>query len=74
MCKHEQKSCPRCGAVFECKTGDINNCQCFGVELSVAEETFIASHYNDCLCRNCLLQLKQRYTLFTEQEIFYKYR
>jgi hypothetical protein len=74
MCKHEQKSCPRCGAVFECKVGDISNCQCYGIQLSVAEEAYIATQYSDCLCRNCLLQLQQRYILFTEQKIFYSNR
>lgn len=71
MCKHEQKNCPRCGIAFECRVGDITNCQCYRVELTVAEEAFIASHYDECLCRNCLLQLKQRYTLFVEQKVFY---
>ena len=71
MCKHEQKNCPRCQTAFECRVGDITNCQCYRVELTVAEETFIASNYDECLCRNCLLQLKQRYALFVEQKVFY---
>lgn len=71
MSKHEEKSCPRCGVKFECKVGDITNCQCYGVELTAGEEAFITQSYSDCLCRNCLLQLKSRYSLFTEQKIFY---
>jgi hypothetical protein len=71
MCKHEEKSCPRCGVKFECKVGDITNCQCYGIQLNVEEEAFVASQYNECLCRNCLLQLKQRYTLFVEKKVFY---
>lgn len=74
MCKHEEKHCPRCGAAFECKVGDVTNCQCYGIEMTVEEEAFIASNYNECLCRNCLLQLKQRYTLFVEQKIYYSNR
>ncbi len=74
MCKHEQKNCPRCGEGFECKVGDVTNCQCYGIELSVEEEAFISSNYSDCLCRNCLLQLQQRYFLFREQKIYYGQR
>lgn len=73
-CKHEQKNCPRCKAAFECRIGDITNCQCYRIELTVAEEAFIASEYSDCLCRNCLLLLKSRYHLFTEQKEFYSQR
>lgn len=71
MCKHEEKKCPRCNTSFECKTGDILKCQCYGIELSVAEEAFIKSNYSDCLCNTCLLQLKSRYHLFIEQKAFY---
>ncbi len=74
MCKHEQKNCPRCNTPFECRVGDITSCQCYGVELTAEEEAFIASNYNECLCRNCLLQLKSRYALFTEQKHLYSNR
>ncbi|MFT3683048.1 MAG: cysteine-rich CWC family protein [Ferruginibacter sp.] len=73
-CKHEQKHCPRCKAPFECRVGDITSCQCYGVELTVAEEAFIATQYDECLCRNCLLLLKNRYHLFTEQKDRYSQR
>lgn len=71
MCKHEEKNCPRCNTSFECKTGDILKCQCYGIELSIAEEAFIKSTYSDCLCNNCLVQLKSRYQLFIEQKVLY---
>jgi hypothetical protein len=48
MYKHEEKKCPRCEKIFECKVGDILKCQCYGIELSVEEEAFIKSNYNDC--------------------------
>jgi hypothetical protein len=67
MCKHEEKSCPRCRQVFECKVGDVHQCQCFGISFNTEEKAFIESRYNDCLCRNCLLELKQRSVLFTEK-------
>lgn len=65
--KHEQKECPRCHKLFECKAGDISNCQCYGIDMSAKEEDLIRLKYDDCLCRNCLLQLKQPLHLFKEQ-------
>jgi adenosylcobinamide kinase/adenosylcobinamide-phosphate guanylyltransferase len=60
MCKHEEKHCPRCHSAFECKVGDITQCQCYGLSLTEEEKAFIADRYEDCLCRNCLMELKQR--------------
>lgn len=74
MCKHEEKKCPRCNNAFECKVGDVLKCQCYGVQLSIAEEAFIKHNYDDCLCHECLLQLKQRYTIFIKQKVFYANR
>jgi hypothetical protein len=67
MCKHEEKYCPRCRAAFECKVGDISQCQCFGIGLTAEEKTFLEERYEDCLCRACLTELKQRYVLFREK-------
>jgi hypothetical protein len=67
MRKHEEKPCPRCQQRFECKTGDVVHCQCYGIMLTTEERAFIEERYNDCLCRNCLLELKQRYVLFREK-------
>ena len=67
MCKHEEKSCPRCNAPFECKVGDITQCQCYGIKLTPEERTFIEDRYKDCLCRKCLEELKQRTILFKEK-------
>jgi hypothetical protein len=66
-CKHERKSCARCQSAFECKVGDVTHCQCYGIILNVEEKAFIEDRYNDCLCRNCLLELKQRYLFFKEK-------
>ncbi len=67
MCKHEEKYCPRCKAAFECKVGDVAQCQCSGIGLSAEEKIFLQDRYEDCLCRNCLLELKQRAVLFKEK-------
>jgi hypothetical protein len=71
MCTHEEKNCPRCGAGFECKGGSITECQCYGVELNNEERAFIEERYgDDCLCRSCLLELKNQYLLFKEKYFF----
>ena len=67
MCKHEEKQCPRCGNSFECKVGNIGECQCAAVRLTLEEQAFIESRYQDCLCINCLKELKNRYVFFRER-------
>jgi len=67
MSKHEKKQCPRCKKSFECKVGDIANCQCFGIAFTENEKAFIEERYHACLCRACLLELKQRDILFKEK-------
>ena len=52
--KHENKLCPRCGARFECKVGDITRCQCYGLVFTETQERAIRLQYDDCLCRACL--------------------
>jgi hypothetical protein len=67
MSNNETKLCPRCQASFECKPGNITQCQCFGLKFTVEERTFIEQRYHDCLCKNCLLQLKNQVELFREK-------
>lgn len=64
---HELKPCPRCGQAFACKPGNITECQCFGINLTEEEKAFIAEKFDDCLCRNCLLDLKNKYVFFKEK-------
>jgi hypothetical protein len=61
MSKHEEKHCPRCHLVFECKPGNITQCQCSAIQLTVEETAFIEAKYDDCLCINCLGELQNRY-------------
>jgi Cysteine-rich CWC len=61
MYKHENKTCPRCSAAFECKVGDITRCQCYNVKLNDAERDSISLHYNDCLCAACMKELRAVY-------------
>ncbi len=63
--KHTQlsKSCSRCQREFVCNPDDILNCDCHKIHLSLEETQFVASQFNDCICNNCLLELKHHYSL-----------
>jgi hypothetical protein len=67
---HKVKTCERCNNVFECKAGDIAHCQCSNIQLSVEERAFIEERYRDCLCAGCLINLKNRYSVFQEKFLF----
>lgn len=62
MSLHEVKYCPKCSKPFECKPGNITQCQCFEVELSCEESQFIVQQFSDCLCKLCLIELKKEYS------------
>lgn len=68
---HEHKTCPRCQSIFECKVGNIATCHCLGINFSEEERKLIEDKYKDCLCHNCLLELKNRYIMFQEK-MFWK--
>lgn len=59
MHKHEEKQCSRCNGFFECRAGNIIACQCSQVQLPEALADQVALDYQDCLCLNCLLELKE---------------
>jgi hypothetical protein len=61
---HENKYCPHCNQLFECNAGNITQCQCYGINISVQERAYINVRYTDCLCSKCLLQLKKDYVQF----------
>jgi hypothetical protein len=58
MSCHEAKYCPRCKNAFECKPGNIAQCQCYGITFSEQEKEYIRTTYSDCLCSNCLHNIK----------------
>jgi Cysteine-rich CWC len=70
MSKHEQRYCPRCNIVFECKAGTITQCQCSAIQLSPEERIYVESRFEDCLCVNCLIALQKEYVLFKEKYIY----
>ena len=54
--KYDSSACARCNKLHLC-TG-TPHCPCF--DLPVPEETleFIASHYDECLCNDCMEELR----------------
>jgi Cysteine-rich CWC len=70
MCKHEDKHCPRCNRLFECKAGTITQCQCSAIQLTLEERVYMESKFEDCLCINCLAALQKEYILFKEKHIY----
>lgn len=70
MCRHEMKNCPRCGNIFECKPGNIEQCQCSGFKISEELKAYLEQRYNDCLCNTCLLYLTNELNFFKEKYIF----
>ncbi|WP_223860864.1 cysteine-rich CWC family protein [Spirosoma validum] len=65
--KHEHTACPRCQRSFECRVGSINLCQCQRVQLSDAQQHYVSSQYQGCLCADCLLALRTEYNQQTHQ-------
>jgi hypothetical protein len=59
--KYEIKRCPRCNKEFQCKSGNITQCQCYGIQLNSAELRFIKENYDDCLCAECMIKMEQLY-------------
>lgn len=59
MPEHELKICPRCHTSFECKVSLIHECQCADVSLTEDSNNYIQVHYQDCLCRTCLLAIQE---------------
>ena len=68
MAQHEHKNCPRCNTDFECKVGNITDCQCNQITLNYEERVYIESLFSDCLCINCLRRLKENYTALRKKE------
>ena len=61
MPSHEQKQCPRCQRLFECKAGSILLCQCQTVYLTPEHLELVNLQYNDCLCSKCLKEVRVEY-------------
>jgi hypothetical protein len=67
MPQHENKVCNRCNKNFECKVGNVLECQCSQIQLSYEEKVYIEDKYADCLCIDCLHILKYQYQILKVQ-------
>lgn len=67
LTKHENKKCARCHTNFECKVGNVLECQCSQIKLNYEERIYVESLYTDCLCINCLRILQQQYILMRKK-------
>ncbi len=61
MPSHEQKQCPRCERLFECKAGSILLCQCQTVYLTPEHLEYVNLQYHECLCASCLKKVRSEY-------------
>ena len=63
MPQHETKNCPRCGNSFECKLGNVLECQCNSIQLGFDERNYVENIYTDCLCIHCLHVLRYEHQI-----------
>jgi predicted Fe-S protein YdhL (DUF1289 family) len=62
--KHERIHCPRCGERFACKVNSPTRCDCTDIRLTPDEMEYILPLADgECLCPNCLDQLRTEYRL-----------
>jgi hypothetical protein len=54
------KICPSCGRAFECRVDDIEQCQCYGIQLQPETRLAIANRFSSCLCSRCLLDMEEQ--------------
>jgi hypothetical protein len=59
MSNHELHYCPSCQNSFECRVGNITQCQCFDIELTELQKEWVQNQFDDCLCAACLLKIKE---------------
>ncbi len=64
---HKIKNCPHYSQVIPCRMGDIGHCDSTRIHLSLEEKAFVEDRYHNCLCLNCLKDLKNKYVLFKEK-------
>ncbi len=57
------KICPHCQCDFECRNDNVMECDCVNVILTKEAFRFISSRYSDCLCVDCLDEIKQMQAL-----------
>lgn len=54
-----EKTCPRCGTSFLCTHDAL--CQCVGITLNEKARAYLRTHYTNCLCSKCLLEVQAEF-------------
>ncbi len=54
-----KKTCPRCGATFECVHSI--DCWCIGIKLNEKAKAALGATYTNCLCKKCLEEINEKY-------------
>ncbi|MCL2646595.1 MAG: cysteine-rich CWC family protein [Phycisphaerales bacterium] len=54
------KQCPRCHQMFGCQASG-RGCWCTHLWVPVAVLAALQQDYTDCLCKNCLIEMVERY-------------
>lgn len=57
-------TCPRCSIDFVCNAANIQQCQCWGLELKADDFAYLkqqgfSAEQSGCLCRDCLLEIQR---------------
>jgi hypothetical protein len=60
MLSHYTKICPSCGRAFECRVDDIEQCQCYGIQLKPETQLAIREKFSTCLCSKCLMEIDEQ--------------
>ena len=55
--KYDSSECVRCGKMHIC-TGTVH-CPCYDLEIPEIILDHIASHFDECLCNDCMEELKR---------------
>lgn len=55
----EPKTCPRCGAAFDCEIVSPGDCQCSGIQISKELTSHLFKTWGECLCAHCLRELAE---------------
>lgn len=51
-----EKQCERCESTFQCTLN--GSCWCTTTHLNEKEKDYIMDLYDDCLCENCIKEIK----------------
>ena len=61
MTKGRERKCPKCNNAFICTPDDILNCKCSTITLNKLETEYLKGLFNDCICSQCLLEIKSAF-------------